>query len=75
MTDTCPMYATLILTVVHKVPSGDLVTNRYCVGFSLDDPRFQGFDIDRYGNRFMAANIRAELRKLNTEPTTTPETL
>jgi len=28
---------------------------------------------ERHGNRFMAANIRAELRKLDAEPTTTPE--
>jgi hypothetical protein len=28
---------------------------------------------ERHGNRFMASNIRAELRKLNAEPTTTPE--
>jgi hypothetical protein len=29
---------------------------------------------ERHGNRFMAANIRAELRKLDAEPTTTQET-
>ena len=29
---------------------------------------------ERHGNRFMAANIRAELRKLNTEPSTTNTT-
>ena len=29
---------------------------------------------ERHGNRFMAQNIRAELRKLDAEPTTTPET-
>lgn len=28
---------------------------------------------ERHGNRFMAANIRAELRKLDAEPTPTPE--
>ena len=28
---------------------------------------------ERHGNRFMAQNIRAELRKLDAEPTTTPE--
>ena len=28
---------------------------------------------ERHGNRFMAANIRAELRKLDAEPATTPE--
>ena len=27
---------------------------------------------ERHGNRFMAQNIRAELRKLDVEPTTTP---
>jgi len=29
---------------------------------------------ERHGNRFMASNIRAELRKLDAEPTTTQET-
>ena len=29
---------------------------------------------ERHGNRFMAANIRAELRKLDAEPTTTQKT-
>ena len=28
---------------------------------------------ERHGNRFMAQNIRAELRKLDAEPTTTQE--
>ena len=28
---------------------------------------------ERHGNRFMAQNIRAELRKLDAEPATTPE--
>ena len=28
---------------------------------------------ERHGNRFMAANIRAELRKLDAEPITTPK--
>ena len=28
---------------------------------------------ERHGNKFMAANIRAELRKLDAEPTTTTE--
>ena len=28
---------------------------------------------ERYGNRFMAQNIRAELRKLDAEPTATTE--
>jgi len=28
---------------------------------------------ERHGNKFMAANIRAELRKLDAEPATTPE--
>ena len=28
---------------------------------------------ERHGNKFMAANIRAELRKLNAEPNTTQE--
>ena len=28
---------------------------------------------ERHGNRFMAANIRAELRKLDAEPSTTSE--
>ena len=28
---------------------------------------------ERHGNRFMAANIRAELRKLDAEPTTPTE--
>jgi len=61
MTDTCPMYATLILTVVHKVPSGDLVSNRYCVGFSLDDPRFKSFDIDRWAEPEMRAILMRSL--------------
>ena len=61
MTDTCPMYATLILTVVHEVPSQDLVSNRYCVGFSLDDPRFQGFDIDRWAEPEMRAILMRSL--------------
>ena len=30
---------------------------------------------ERHGNRFMAANIRAELRKLDAEPTFTQEKL
>lgn len=42
------MYVYLLLTVVHRVPSGDLVSNRYCVGFSMDDPLFCNFDIDRW---------------------------
>jgi hypothetical protein len=42
------MYAHLLLTVVHQVPSGDLVSNRYCVSFSLDDPLFCNFDVDRW---------------------------
>jgi hypothetical protein len=42
------MYVHLILTVVHRVLSGDLVSNRYCVSFSMDDPLFCGFDIDRW---------------------------
>jgi len=29
---------------------------------------------ERHGNKFMAANIRAELRKLNAQSSTTPET-
>jgi len=29
---------------------------------------------ERHGNRFMADNIRAELRKLGAEPATTTET-
>ena len=29
---------------------------------------------ERHGNRFMAANIRAELRKLDAEPTAPTET-
>ena len=29
---------------------------------------------ERHGNQFMAANIRAELRKLNTQSSTTTET-
>ena len=29
---------------------------------------------ERHGNKFMAANIRAELRKLNAEPSTTNTT-
>ena len=29
---------------------------------------------ERHGNKFMAANIRAELRKLDAEPTTPTET-
>jgi len=28
---------------------------------------------ERHGNRFMAANIRAELRKLDAEPTPPPK--
>lgn len=28
---------------------------------------------ERHGNKFMAANIRAELRKLDAEPTTAQE--
>ena len=28
---------------------------------------------ERHGNRFMAQNIRAELQKLDAEPTFTPE--
>lgn len=42
------MYVHLLLTVVHEVPSQDLVCNRYCVGFSTDDPLFCDFDIDRW---------------------------
>ena len=61
MTDTCPMYATLILTVVHEVPSKELVANRYCVGFSLDDPRFQGFDIDRWAEPEMRSILMRSL--------------
>jgi hypothetical protein len=30
---------------------------------------------ERHGNRFMAASIRAELRKLDAEPTTNQEAL
>jgi len=55
------MYATLILTVVHEVPSEDLVANRYCVGFSLDDPRFRGFDIDRWAEPEMRAILMRSL--------------
>lgn len=55
------MYANLILTVVHKVPSGDLMTNRYCVRFSLDDPRFRGFDIDRWEEPEMRAILMRSL--------------
>jgi hypothetical protein len=40
------MYVHLILTVVHQVPSQDLVCNRYCVSFSMDDPLFCDFDVD-----------------------------
>jgi len=29
---------------------------------------------ERHGNKFMAANIRAELRKLNAQSSATPET-
>ena len=61
MTDTCPMYATLILTVVHEVPSEELVANRYCVGFSLDDPLFHGFDIDRWAEPEMRAILMRSL--------------
>jgi hypothetical protein len=42
------MYVHLILTVVHQVPSQDLVCNRYCVSFSMDDPLFCNFDVDRW---------------------------
>ena len=48
MTDTCPTYTTLILSVFYEVPVANRRYFRYCVGFSLDDPRFQGFDIDRW---------------------------
>jgi hypothetical protein len=55
------MYANLILTVVHEVPSGDLVANRYCVGFSLDDPLFQRFDIDRWAEPEMRSILMRSL--------------
>ena len=55
------MYANLILTVVHEVPSKELVANRYCVGFSLDDPRFQGFDIDRWAEPEMRSILMRSL--------------
>ena len=61
MTDTCPTYATLVLTVVYEVPSEELVANRYCVGFSLDDPRFQGFDIDRWAEPEMRSILMRSL--------------
>ncbi len=55
------MYANLILTVVHEVPSEDLVANRYHVGFSLDDPRFKGFDIDRWAEPEMRSILMRSL--------------
>ena len=50
------MYVHLILTVVHEVPSQDLVSNRYCVSFSMDDPLFCDFDVDRWA--------KPEMRKI-----------
>jgi hypothetical protein len=61
MTDTCSTYVTLVLTVVHEVPSEELVANRYCVGFSLDDPLFQGFDIDRWAEPEMRSILMRSL--------------
>jgi hypothetical protein len=55
------MYVNLILTVVHEVPSEDLVANRYCVGFSLEDPLFYGFDIDRWAEPEMRAILMRSL--------------
>jgi hypothetical protein len=55
------MYVNLILTVVHEVPSQDLVANRYCVGFSLEDPLFYGFDIDRWAEPEMRAILMRSL--------------
>jgi hypothetical protein len=55
------MYIHLILTVVHEVPSEDLVANRYCVSFSLDDPLFYGFDVDRWAEPEMRAILMRSL--------------
>ena len=55
------MYINLILTVVHELPSEGLVTKRYCVGFSLEDPLFYGFDIDRWAEPEMRAILMRSL--------------
>lgn len=39
-------YAHLLVSVVH--PEYEMCINRYCLGFSLDDPRARGFDVDRW---------------------------
>jgi hypothetical protein len=55
------VYIHLILTVVHEVPSEDLVANRYCVSCSLDDPLFHGFDVDRWAEPEMRAILMRSL--------------
>lgn len=37
-------YIYLLVSVIH--PEYEMTTNRYCVGFSLEDQRLRDFDID-----------------------------
>lgn len=39
-------YVYILVSIIH--PEYGMTTNRYCIGFSMQDRRLQGFDIDRW---------------------------
>lgn len=43
---TMKPYVHILVSVIH--PEYEMTTNRYCVGFSLEDQRLRDFDIDRW---------------------------
>ena len=59
----------------HEYGYGEELALRLRAAFRPKPPSLKALEIaERHGNRFMAANIRAELRKIDAEPTTTTKT-
>lgn len=52
-------YVHLLVSVIH--PTYQMTINRYCVGFSLDDQRLRGFDLDHWAEPENRRRIRSLL--------------